>query len=149
MIPTALVTLANLGRPRRPSRAAARITEPPLPDAVTASGQLEGVITLPVREVDLPGLRVLHRFAGRAAEALLEGDVPEPGVLNGFASDSSARIQLTTGSGSLHQELVWDDVSAVGQLARRLIEELAGLDPMPRAFRVWALMGGSLSGDVL
>jgi hypothetical protein len=128
VIPTALVTLANLGRPRRPSRAA-RSTEPVLPDAVTASGQLEGIIALPVRQADLPGLRALHRFAGRAAEALLGGDVPEPGLLNDLAGDSSARIQLAARGGSLRTELMWSDQSAVGQLARRLIEELASLDP--------------------
>jgi predicted RNA-binding Zn ribbon-like protein len=129
MIPTALVALANVGRPRRPARAPARITEPVLPDEVTASRQLEGVIALPVREADLPGLRALRRFADRAAGALLEGDVPEPGLLNDLARDSSARVQLTARRGSLHEELVWDDASVVGQLARRLIEELAGLDP--------------------
>jgi predicted RNA-binding Zn ribbon-like protein len=129
VIPTALVTLANLGRPRRPSRAPARSTEPVLPDAVTASGQLEGVIALPVREVDLPGLRALQRFAVRAAEALLDGDVPEPGLLNDLAGDSSARVRLTAHRGFLHTELTWRDVSVVGQLARRLIEELASLDP--------------------
>jgi predicted RNA-binding Zn ribbon-like protein len=129
VIPAALVTLANLGRPRRPSRARARCTEPVLADAATASGQLEGVIALPVREADLPGLLALHRFAGRAAETLLEGDVPEPGLLNDLAGDSSARIQLTARNGSLGKDLIWDDVSAVGELARRLIEELASLDP--------------------
>jgi hypothetical protein len=129
VIPTALVTLANLGRPRRPSRAPDRSTEPALPDAVTASGQLRGVIALPVRDADLRGLRALQRFASRAAEALLGGDVPEPGLLNGLAGDSSARIQLTARSGCLSKALVWDDVSVVGQLARRLIEELASLDP--------------------
>jgi predicted RNA-binding Zn ribbon-like protein len=127
--PAALVTLANLGRPRRPSRAPARSTEPELPDPVTASGQLEELITLPVREADLPGLRALHRFAGRAAEALLDGEVPDPGPLNDLAGDSTARIQLAARSGSLHKELIWGDVSVVGQLARRLIDELAGLDP--------------------
>jgi predicted RNA-binding Zn ribbon-like protein len=129
VIPAGLVTLANLGRPRRPSRAPGRSTEPVLSDAVTASRQLEGVITVPVQEADLPGLRALHRFAGRAAEALLEGDAPEPGLLNDLAGDSSARIQLTARGGCLDQELIWSDVSAVGQLARRLIEELASLDP--------------------
>ena len=129
MIPTALVLLANLGRPRKPSRAPARIAEPVLPDAVTASRQLADVIAPPVQESDLPGLRALQRFAGRAAEALLEGAVPEADVLNDLARDSCARIQLAASSGSLQQQLVWEDVSVAGQLARRLIEELAGLDP--------------------
>jgi predicted RNA-binding Zn ribbon-like protein len=128
-MPAALVLLANLGRPRKPSGASARITELVLPDAASASRQLAGFIELPVRKADLPGLRDLQRFASRAAEALLEGAVPEPGVLNDLARGSSARVQLTPGSGSLHQEVVWEDVSVVGQLARRLIEELADLDP--------------------
>lgn len=129
MIPAALLLLANLGRPRKPSRASSRIAEPALPDAVAASRQLAGVIALPVREADLPGLRDLQRFASRAAEALLDGAVPEAGVLNDLARDSFARVLLTASSGSLRQELVWHDVSVTGQLARRLIEELAGLDP--------------------
>lgn len=129
MIPAAFVLLANLGRPRKPSRASARIAEPVLPDAVAASRQLAGVIALPVREADLPGLRDLQRFARRAAEALLEGAVPDAGVLNDLARDSSARVRLTASSGALRQELAWHDVSVAGQLARRLIEELAALDP--------------------
>ena len=120
--------LANLGRPRKPSRAPDRIAEPVMPDAVTASRQLEGVITLPVREADLPGLRRLQRFAGPAAEALLDGDLPSPGVLNELAGQSSARIRLTAAGGSLRQELAWDDGSVVAQLARRLIGELADLE---------------------
>jgi predicted RNA-binding Zn ribbon-like protein len=129
VIPAALLLLANLGRPRKPSRAPARIAEPVLPDAVAASRQLAGVVALPVREADLPGLRDLQRFASRAAEALLEGAVPEVGVLNDLASGSSAHVQITASSDSLRQELAWHDVSVVGQLARRLIEELADLDP--------------------
>lgn len=129
MIPAALLLLANLGRPRKPSGATARIAEPVLPDAAAASRQLACVITLPVREADLRGLRDLQRFASRAAEALLGGAVPEAGVLNDLARDSCARVRLTASSGSLRQELAWHDASVVGQLARRLIEELAGLDP--------------------
>jgi predicted RNA-binding Zn ribbon-like protein len=133
MIPAALVLLANLGRPRKPSGATARMAEPALPDTATASRQLAGVITLPVREADLPALRDLQRFAARATDALLEGTRLEdagPGtsMLNNLARDSSARVQLTASSGSLRRELTWEDVSAAGQLARRLIEELAALD---------------------
>jgi predicted RNA-binding Zn ribbon-like protein len=129
MTPAALVLLANLGHPRKPSGAAARIAEPALPDAATASRQLLGIITLPVREADLPGLRDLQRFAAQAADALLEDTVPETRVLNDLARDSSARAQLTATSSSLQQELTWEDASATGQLARRLIGELAALDP--------------------
>jgi predicted RNA-binding Zn ribbon-like protein len=127
--PTALILLANLGLPRKPSRAPARIAEPVLPDAATASGQLADVIARPVQDADLPGLRDLQRFAGRAAAALLEGTAPETPGLNDLARGSSARVQLTASDGALHQELVWEDVSVTGQLARRLIEELADLDP--------------------
>jgi predicted RNA-binding Zn ribbon-like protein len=129
VIPAALVLLANLGRPRKPSRASARTTEPALPDAVAASSQLASVITLPVRETDLPGLRDLQRFACQAAGALLAGELPETGVLNDLACGSSARVRLTASGGSLRPELAWHDVSVAGELARRLIEELTGLDP--------------------
>jgi predicted RNA-binding Zn ribbon-like protein len=129
VIPAALVLLANLGHPRRPSRAPARIAEPVLPDPVAASRQLASVISLPVREADLPGLRDLQRFASRAVEALLDGALPEAGMLNDLASGSWAGARLTVSGGSLRQDLAWHDVSVVGELARRLIEELAGLDP--------------------
>jgi predicted RNA-binding Zn ribbon-like protein len=129
MIPAALVLLANLGSSRKPSGATARITEPALPDAATASRQLAAVITLPVREADLPALRDLQRFAVQAAGVFLEGTLPQASMLNDLARDSSARVQLTASSGSLQQQLSWEDASATGQLARRLIEELAALDP--------------------
>jgi predicted RNA-binding Zn ribbon-like protein len=129
MIPAALVLLANLGSPRKPSGATARITEPALPDAATASRQLAAVITLPVREADLPALRDLQCFAAQAAGALLEGTLPETSMLNDLTRDSSARVQLTVTNGSLQQQLTWEDASATGQLARRLIQELAALDP--------------------
>jgi hypothetical protein len=51
VIPAALVMLANLGRPRRPSRAPARSAEPELPDPVTASGQLEGLARRLIEEL--------------------------------------------------------------------------------------------------
>jgi predicted RNA-binding Zn ribbon-like protein len=129
LIPTALVLLANLGHPRKPSWAPARIAEPVLPDPVAASRQLASVISLSVQEVDLPGLRDLQRVASRAAEALLGGSPPEAGMLNDLASGSSARVRLIASSGSLRRELVWQDVSVAGELARRLIEELADVDP--------------------
>lgn len=129
MNPGALLTLANLGRPRRPSRAPAQIIEPTLPDAGTATGQLAGVIAVPIRETDMPGLRALQSFASQAAETLLDGDVPDPGLLNDLAGDSSARTRLIADGGCLRQELVWHDGSVTGKLARRLIEELASLDP--------------------
>jgi predicted RNA-binding Zn ribbon-like protein len=129
VIPAALLLLANLGLPRKPSRASARTAEPVLPDAVAASRQLAGVIALPVREADLRGLRDLQRFASRTTKGLLEGAMPEPDALNDLARSSSARVQLTASSGSLQQGLAWQDMSVVGQLARHLIEELAGLDP--------------------
>jgi predicted RNA-binding Zn ribbon-like protein len=127
--PAALVLLANLGRPRRPARAAEPSPEPVLPDAGTAAQQLRPLMALPVRPGDLPGLRRLQLFAAAAAEALAAGGVIEPAALNELARGSSARARLTVNGGALRQELAWADDSVVGQLARRLIEELAGLDP--------------------
>ena len=51
--PESLITLANLGLPRRPSGARSRVTEAALPDVATASRQLGALISQAVTEADL------------------------------------------------------------------------------------------------
>ena len=59
----ALVVLANLGRPRRPSGAAVARAEPILPNPAVASAQLADVVDQPVATADLADLRRLQRAA--------------------------------------------------------------------------------------
>jgi predicted RNA-binding Zn ribbon-like protein len=128
-VPDVLVTLANLGRPRRPSGVRALVTEPVLPDVAGATGQLSGLAAGPVAGAGLPALRRLHAFAADAAVVILAGRMPDPAPLNALASDSQARLRLVDSGGTLRQELLWEDGSSAAQLARRLITELASLDP--------------------
>ncbi len=131
-MPGALLTLANLGRPRRPSGAAIAGREPALPTATVATSQLGSLIPRPVTDADLPGLRRLQRIAGHAATALLHDGMPDMtdvAALNGLARDSNARAELSVAEGALRQDWAWDDTSVVGYLARHLIGELAALEP--------------------
>jgi CGNR zinc finger len=127
--PEALITLANLGLPRRPSGAGARVTEAALPDAATASRQLAALIAGPVTEADLPGLRDLQRAAAQVVDALLAGGLPDCAPINALAGGSTGRAELTVSGGELRQHIAWDDGSAAAGLARRLVGELAALDP--------------------
>ena len=129
MTPEALITLANLGAPRRPSRARERLTEAALPDVSTADRQVGGLIARPVTQADLRGLRHLQRVAAQAADALLSGEIPVCSELNALAGGSRGRTELIITKGELRQQVTWDDSSAVAGLARRLIGELAALEP--------------------
>ena len=127
--PEALITLANLGLRRRPAGARTRVTEAALPDAATASRQLGALIAGPVTEADLPGLRSLQRAAVQAVDALLAGEVPDCAAVNALASGSTGRAELAVSGGELRERIVWDDGTAVAELARGLVGELAALDP--------------------
>jgi predicted RNA-binding Zn ribbon-like protein len=127
--PGALITLANLGLPRRPGGARTRLTEVTLSDAATASRQLGTLIAGPVTEPDLPGLRDLQRAAAQAVDALLAGEILDCAPVNAIASSSTGRAELVVSGGELRQRIVWDDGTVAAELARRLIGELADLDP--------------------
>jgi len=127
--PETLITLANLGRPRRPSGVPAAFAESVLPSASVAKKQLGSLIKHPVFDADLPGLRQLQQVAVRAAGALLREDMPEVTELNRLARGSRAHVDLLVIDDELRQDLVWDDESATGCLARRVIGELAALEP--------------------
>lgn len=128
-MPDALVRLANLGRPRRPARTPAPRTEPALPDPPTATRQLEALVPRPVTESDLPALRRVQHLAVRAAEAVLAGETPDCAAINALARDSTAHVELAAIDGTLHRRMVWSDASLAAGLARRLVEELAALEP--------------------
>ena len=105
--PETLITLANLGLPRRPAGARTRVTEAALPDAATASRQLGALIAGRVTEADLPGLRSLQRAAGQAVDALLAGEVPDCAAVNALASGSTGRAELAVSGGELRERIVW------------------------------------------
>ena len=127
--PQALLLLANLGRPRRPSGVAAPHAEPILPDATVASAQLAEVIDRPVTAADLAHLRRLQRATGHTAEAILAGESPDCAEINALAAGSTARVELVVAEGAPRRQLVWTDTSLAAALARRLVDELDALEP--------------------
>lgn len=129
MTPQTLVRLANLGRPRRPSGARVRQAEPVLPDPATATRQLAQLISRPVTDADLPALRRVRRLAARTAEALLAGDTADCAAINALARGSTAHVELSATDGALYRQFVWHDTSIAAGVARRLVEELATLEP--------------------
>jgi CGNR zinc finger len=127
--PTALLLLANLGRPRRPARASAAHAEPILPNAGVASAQLADLIDRPVVEADLPDLRRLQRAAEAAAEAILAGDPLDCAEINVLAAGSRARIELVVTEGTPRRQLAWTDPTPAAALARQLVDEISALEP--------------------
>jgi predicted RNA-binding Zn ribbon-like protein len=127
--PPLLLLLANLGRPRRPSGAAAPYAEPILPDATVASAQLADVADQPVAAADLADLRRLQGASVHAADGILTGETPDCAELNALAAGSTARIELVVTDGVPRRQLIWTDTSLAAALARRLIEELNVLEP--------------------
>jgi predicted RNA-binding Zn ribbon-like protein len=127
--PQVLLLLANLGQPRRPSKAAAAHAEPILPDATVASAQLAEVVDQPVAVADLADLRQLQRASVHAADAILAGEALDGAELNAFAAGSCARVELFVTEGGPRRRLIWTDTSLAAALARRLIEELNVLEP--------------------
>jgi predicted RNA-binding Zn ribbon-like protein len=127
--PETLITLANLGRPRRPSGVPAAFAESVLPSTSVARKQLGSLIKHPIIDADLSGLRQLQQVAVHAARALLREDMPGVTELSRLARGSRAHVELSVIDDELRQDLVWDDESATGCLARRVIGELAALEP--------------------
>jgi predicted RNA-binding Zn ribbon-like protein len=129
VIPEALILLSNLGRPRRPAGARAQYSESVLPDPATAAEQLATLISRPVTGADLPELRRVHQVAVQGAESLLSGEPVDCAAITALALGSTAHVELTTTANGLGRRLVWSDNSVSSGLARRVIEELAELEP--------------------
>jgi predicted RNA-binding Zn ribbon-like protein len=127
--PQALIVLANLGRPRRPTGAAVAHTEPVLPDLTGAATQLASIIDRPIAEADLAGLRRLQRTAVDVTEAIVADETVDCDEINALAAGGTARVTLVVAEGVLRQQLVWTDTSSAAALARRVIEELSALEP--------------------
>jgi predicted RNA-binding Zn ribbon-like protein len=129
VIPQLLIALDSLGRPRKPTGATHRVSEPVLPDAATATRQLQPFLDSTLTEADLPALRDLQRVAVRTAEAVLANELPDCAAINNLARASIARSDLVVAGGAMVQRLVWTDATPASALARQLISELTGLDP--------------------
>jgi predicted RNA-binding Zn ribbon-like protein len=127
--PQALLLLANLGRPRRPSGSAVAYVEPILPDVPVASAQLAEVVDRVVVPDDLADLQRLQRASVHAADAVLAGATVDCAELNALAAGSYATIELSVAGGVPRRQLIWTDTSVTARLARRVIEELDALEP--------------------
>jgi predicted RNA-binding Zn ribbon-like protein len=126
-----LVLLANAGRPRRPPGVRSAVAEDSFADAGSASELLEELIGRPVAVSELDGLRALAREAGRIAESLVRGVTLSAVRLNRLAAGCVGRTELrVTRESGLQAAIVWDSGPAPAALARRVIEELAAVDPV-------------------
>jgi predicted RNA-binding Zn ribbon-like protein len=107
------------------------VAEEPFADAASASELLGQVIGRPVAVTELDGLRALAREAGRIAESLVQDLTPSPVRLNRLAAGCVGRTELrVTRESRLEAITVWDSGPAPAALARRMIEELAAVDPI-------------------
>jgi predicted RNA-binding Zn ribbon-like protein len=126
-----LVLLANTGRPRRPPGARRAVAEDPFADTGSATELVGRLLGRPVAVSELDGLRALAREAGRVAESLVQGVTPLPARLNRLAAGCVGRTELrVTRESGLEAVVVWDSAPAAAALARRVIEELAAVDPV-------------------
>ena len=125
-----LVALANAGRPCRPPGTRRPVTEDPFEDATSATRMLKTFLGRSVDAGEVGDLRRLAREAGRIAAGLVDGVSPSARALNRIAADCAGRTQLRpTRAGGLAAVVVWDAGPAAAVLARRVIEELGGIEP--------------------
>jgi predicted RNA-binding Zn ribbon-like protein len=126
----ALVALANAGRPRRPVGARQAFVEDPFERAESATRVLKPFLGRSVDAGELDGLQRLAREAGRLASSVVDGTTPSPRGLNRLAAECTGRIQLrSTPAGGLEAVTLWEAGPADAVLARRLVEELGGIEP--------------------
>jgi hypothetical protein len=127
--PSVLVALANLQRRRRWDRA----PRAPLAYVGRARSALahEGVEIAVLTDDDLPALTRLAATVSELADCLALGRPPvrrAVGIINELASGSTGRAHLVVSGGALHNNMGWHDSDPVAGLARRVIEELGGVD---------------------
>ena len=125
-----LVALANAGRPRRPSGARRAVTEDPFERPEAATTLLGAFLGRSVVAGELDSLRRFAREAGRIADGLIDGAGLSMRALNRRAADCAGHAELrVTPTGALDAVVVWDDGPAAAVLARRMIDELGGIEP--------------------
>lgn len=128
-VPEALLHLANLGRPRRPGGAVTSQAEPILPDATVAAAQLAVVVDHPIAAKDLTDLRRLQRAVAELAGCLVAGTAPGCAEINALVADTAARLEMVVTDRVPRPRLIWSDPSVTSALARRVVEEVGGLEP--------------------
>lgn len=125
-----LVALANAGRPRRPVGARRAVAEDPFEREESATLMLKPFLGRSVEAGELDGLRLLARDAGRIAASVVDGTTPPLRGLNRLAGECTGRIQLRSApDGRLEAVVRWEAGPAPAVLARRIVEELAGIEP--------------------
>lgn len=125
-----LVALANAGRPRRPVGARRAVSEDPFERAGSATRMLKTFLGRSVDAGELDGLRRLAREAGRIAASVVDGTTPSLRGLDRLAAECTGRAQLhSTPAGGLEAVVLWEAGPAAAVLARRIIEELGGVEP--------------------
>jgi len=124
-----LVAMANAGRPRRPPGTRRPVTDDPFEDATSATQMLNAFLGRSVDAGEIDGLRRLARAAGRIAASLVDRASPSVRALNRLAAECAGRTQLrSTHAGGLEAVVVWDAEPAGAVLARRVVEELGGIE---------------------
>jgi len=125
-----LVALANAGRPRRPAGARRAVAEDPFERAEAATRLLKTLLGRSVDANELDGLRRLGSEAGRIAAGVVDGTSPSLRGLNRLAAGCTGRAELrSTPSGGLEAVVLWETGPAAAVLARRIVEELGGIEP--------------------
>jgi predicted RNA-binding Zn ribbon-like protein len=129
MSPAVLVALANLQRRRRWDCA----PRAPLADALRARQALaqDGVTVGVLTRGDLPAITRLADAVSELADCLAVRRPPVTraiGVINELASGCTGTVQLIMGGRAVQTDLGWHDPDPVAGLARRVIEELDGID---------------------
>lgn len=129
MNPPVLVALANLQRRRRWDSA----PRAPFADAGRARRALaeDGVTAAVLTQVDLPALTRLADAVSELADCLALRRPPvtrATDVINELASGCIGTVQLTMSGRAVQSDMGWHDPDPVAGLARRVIEELGGVD---------------------
>lgn len=128
----ALLTLANSRRPRKP-RPGRR--DASLPDPFTAPEDARRLlaplgVAAPQTNDEVAELGELAEEVSAIADALAHGTrVPAPTVLNRLAAQANGHPRLEIRDGRLVAATDWELPTPACDLARRIIQELDGLDP--------------------
>jgi len=127
--PSVLVALANLQRRRRWDTA----PRTPFGDAGHARRALaeDGVAIADLAPDDLPALTRLADAVSELADGLALGRPPASravGIVNELAAGCTGILQLVTSDHAVQSAQSWHDPDPVAGLARRVIEELGGID---------------------
>lgn len=124
-----LLALANAGRPRRDPKPG-NIPRPFATRNIAAEFLRSLGVTAPVGDQDLPDLERLAQEVSDVATALVHHQAPPvPAVTNQLAAQCCGHRTLMFADGQPRTDIVWHAPGAASELARRVIDELAHVDP--------------------